>query len=61
MEDTAPKLFISYSWTSPEHVAWAIRLYTNLCESEVDAIWDKWHLSEGHDGHAFMEHNGHKR
>ena len=54
-EETAPKLFISYSWTTPEHVDWAIELATDLRESGVDVILDKWHLREGHDGHAFME------
>ena len=50
-----PKLFISYSWTTPDHEAWVIRFATELCESGVDVILDKWGLKEGHDGHAFME------
>ena len=50
-----PKLFISYSWTTPDHEAWVIRFATELRESGVDVILDKWDLKEGHDGHAFME------
>jgi len=59
MEDAqplvGPKLFISYSWTSPEHEAWVLKLATELRESGVDAILDKWDLKEGHDSYAFME------
>lgn len=50
-----PKLFISYSWSSPEHEAWVLKLATELRQSGVDAILDKWDLKEGHDAHAFME------
>lgn len=50
-----PKLFVSYSWTNPDHEARVIQLSTDLCESGVDVILDKWNLKEGHDAHAFME------
>lgn len=52
---TAPKLFISYSWSNAEHEQWVISLATELCESGVDVILDKWDLKEGHDAVAFME------
>ena len=54
---TAPKLFISYSWSSPEHEQWVVDLATELRESGVDVIlisgisrkvttlslsWSKW-------------------
>ncbi|MFQ2659208.1 SEFIR domain-containing protein [Aeromonas caviae] len=52
---TAPKLFISYSWTDAEHEQWVIDLATDLRESAVDVILDKWDLKEGHDAVAFME------
>ena len=52
---SAPKLFISYSWSSPEHELWVINLATRLRESGVDAILDKWDLKEGQDSIAFME------
>jgi hypothetical protein len=50
-----PKLFISYSWTSQDHEAWVLQLGTDLRESGVDVVLDKWDLKEGHDAHAFME------
>lgn len=49
------KLFISYSWTSQEHEAFVVNLATELRESGVDVILDKWDLKEGHDAHVFME------
>lgn len=55
MESVAPKLFISYSWSTPEHEQWVIDLATQLVESGVDVILDKWDLREGHDSVAFME------
>jgi TIR domain len=50
-----PKLFVSYSWSSPDHEQWVINLATELRESGVDVILDKWDLKEGHDAVAFME------
>lgn len=50
-----PKVFISYSWSSPEHERWVIDLASQLRESGADAILDKWDLKEGHDAVAFME------
>lgn len=50
-----PKLFISYSWSAPTHEQWVIELATELRESGVDVILDKWDLKEGHDAVAFME------
>lgn len=52
---SAPKLFISYSWTNPNHEKLVIDLATELRESGVDVILDKWELKEGHDAVAFME------
>lgn len=52
---SAPKVFISYSWTTPEHESWVLDLATGLRESGVNAILDKWDLREGHDAFAFME------
>src|SRR4051794_16906654 len=49
------KAFISYSWSSPDHEAWVLKLATELRESGVDAQLDKWHLREGHDAIQFME------
>jgi len=50
-----PKLFISYSWSTPEHEQMVVDLATELRESGVDVILDKWDLKEGHDAVAFME------
>ncbi len=52
---TAPKLFMSYSWSSSTHEQWVIDLATELRESGVDVILDKWDLKEGHDAISFME------
>jgi hypothetical protein len=53
--ESAPKLFISYSWTSQSHEEWVLSLATELRESGVDVILDKWDLKEGHDANDFME------
>lgn len=51
----APKVFISYSWSGPEHEQWVLDLATRLRESRIDVILDKWDLKEGHDAVKFME------
>lgn len=51
----APKTFISYSWTTPEHEEWVLELATRLISDGVKVILDKWDLREGHDIHRFME------
>ncbi|MBC3907394.1 toll/interleukin-1 receptor domain-containing protein [Undibacterium umbellatum] len=51
----APKLFISYSWSSVDHEQWVLELATRLRESGVDVILDKWHLKVGQDMFTFME------
>jgi hypothetical protein len=52
---SAPKTFISYCWTSPQHQQWVIDLATQLRENGADVILDKWELREGQDATAFME------
>lgn len=52
---TARKLFISYSWSSPDHEEWVLNLAEELVGAGVDVILDKWDLKEGHDANAFME------
>jgi hypothetical protein len=51
----ATKVFISYSWTSPEHADWVLNLATALVADGVEIILDKWDLREGQDPHVFME------
>ncbi|MDR3594566.1 SEFIR domain-containing protein [Clostridium sp.] len=52
---TIPKTFISYSRSSEEHEKWVITLATELRESNVDVVLDKWDLKEGADKYKFME------
>lgn len=52
---STPKVFISYAWTSPEHIEWVVQFATDLRLQGVDIILDKWDLREGHDANAFME------
>ena len=50
-----PRVFVSYSWTSPMHEELVLKLCTELRNEGVDIILDKWELKEGHDTYAFME------
>lgn len=50
-----PKVFISYSWSSPAHEGWVLRLAEELAEQGVHPILDKWDLREGEDANRFME------
>jgi hypothetical protein len=51
----APKLFISYSWSSPDHESWVEELAQELAAAGVHVILDKWDLREGQESTAFME------
>jgi len=51
----SPKVFISYSWSSPEHEQRVLDIASELVENGIDAILDKWNLKEGEDADAFME------
>jgi hypothetical protein len=51
----APKLFISYCWSSKSHEDWVLSLASELRQNGLDVILDKWDLKEGHDAVAFME------
>jgi hypothetical protein len=50
-----PKVFISYSWTNPEHEQFVVDLATTLLGHGIDAVLDKWDLKPGHDKYVFME------
>lgn len=50
-----PKLFISYSWSSPDHEAWVVSFAQELVSQGIHVVLDKWDLQLGHDAHAFME------
>jgi hypothetical protein len=49
------KVFISYSWSSPEHEDWVLLLAQRLVRDGIDVALDKWDLKEGHDKYVFME------
>lgn len=52
---TADKVFISYSWTTPEHEEWVLDLAKRLINDGVEVILDKWDSVEGQNLNAFME------
>lgn len=52
---TTPKLFVSYCWSTPDHEQWVVDLASELIQSGVEVILDKWDLREGHDAVVFME------
>lgn len=54
-ETKPPKVFTSYSWTSPEHSEWVRLLVDRLRDDGVEGILDVYRLKEGQDKYAFME------
>ncbi len=50
-----PKVFISYSWDSPEHRQWVAALGGYLRQCGIDVTLDQWHVRYGEDLAAFME------
>jgi len=50
-----PTLFISYSWSSPDHEAWVVEFAEELVSQAIHVKLDKWDLQPGHDANAFME------
>lgn len=51
-----PKVFISYTYDSPEHEKWVEKLARNLCNpGGVDVIFDKWDARLGDNLPFFME------
>ena len=50
-----PKVFISYSYDSPEHRRWVLKLGTQLHHNGVDVILDQWDLSPGQNWPRFIE------
>ena len=55
-KETAPKVFISYSWSGKEHQDKVQALAVELVESHgVDVILDEWDLKKGQDKYKFME------
>jgi hypothetical protein len=55
-----PTAFISYSWESPEHREWVLRLAEKLrAQGGIDIILDRWNLPVGADRTHFMEQSIH--
>jgi hypothetical protein len=54
-EQISPKVFMSYSWTDEDHIAWVESLATRLMSDGVHVIFDQWDLKKGHDKIVFME------
>lgn len=54
-ELSTKKVFISYAWTSQEHVDYVEQLAKRLTANGVYVILDQWDLKPGHDKYAFME------
>ncbi|MGR3279417.1 toll/interleukin-1 receptor domain-containing protein [Acaryochloris marina NIES-2412] len=50
-----PRIFISYSWTSEEHIEWVADLGERLMNDGIDVVLDQWSLEDGQDVNAFME------
>ena len=50
-----PKVFISYSWSSPGHQDQIRQWAEQLVNDGVDVVLDIWDLKEGDDKFAFME------
>jgi len=50
-----PKVFISYSWSSPLHQQLVQSWAEQLIADGIDVVLDIYDLKEGHDKYAFME------
>ncbi len=51
----SPRVFISYSWSSPGHQARIRQWAEQMVSDGVDVVLDVWDLKEGDDKYAFME------
>jgi hypothetical protein len=50
-----PRVFISYSWSSPGHRERIRKWAERLMNDGIDVVLDVWDLKEGDDKYAFME------
>jgi hypothetical protein len=53
--DPPPRVFLSYSWSGPEHEGQVVALAERLTADGIHVVFDKWDLQEGQDKYAFME------
>lgn len=51
----SPRVFISYSWSSPGHQARIRQWAEQMVSDGVDIVLDVWELKEGDDKYVFME------
>lgn len=51
----ADKVFISYSWSTPEHEQWVINLAKQLELNKVPVVFDKWDVQDGQNLNQFMQ------
>lgn len=40
-EPKSPKVFISYSWSNPDHEAWVIKFAEHLVSQDIEMVLDK--------------------
>lgn len=50
-----PKVFISYSWSSPEYQEQVTNFVNKLIENGISVVYDKYDFEEGADINVFME------
>src|SRR5258708_3535262 len=50
-----PKVFVSYSHESADHIGWVTDLSTALRKNGIDIILDRWDVRLGQDFTKFME------
>jgi hypothetical protein len=55
MDESAPKVFVSYSHDSSEHKQWVGEISAKLRHDGIDVTLDQWDLSLGDDITKFME------
>ena len=52
---TASKVYISYSWTSNEHIDRVVNLAKLLRRDGIDVVFDRWDVKEGQNFTEFMD------
>ena len=55
MKSEPPRVFISYTWESDEHMGWVRFLATELLKAGVDARLDQWFLKPGDSWFSSLE------
>lgn len=51
----SPKVFVSYSYDSPDHKSWVGNFASKIREYGIDVTYDRWEILAGDDLPAFME------